>query len=109
MVHEETIHNLVASAELRIGVLPEKQGEPPPRKNRLCTRCGAIMPHYYIGDTCPGCHVEVAMLVDRADSTRTEGLGHPFQGAVVTKENTAIDIPKDVMSMFSVRSSYRQD
>lgn len=62
------------------------------------------MPQYYVGDTCPGCRVEVAMLVDRPHSTQTEGPGRPFRSAVVTKENTAIDIPKDVMSMFSVRS-----
>ena len=44
------------------------------------------------------------MLMDRADSTRTERPGRPFQDIVVIKENTAIDISKDVMSMFSVRS-----
>jgi hypothetical protein len=43
------------------------------------------------------------MLVDRAYSARTEEPGRPFRGAVVTKENTAIDISKDVMSIFSVR------
>jgi hypothetical protein len=62
------------------------------------------MPQHYIGDACPGCHVEVAMLVDGAYSARTEGPCRPFRSAVVTKDNTAIDISKDVMSMFSVRS-----
>lgn len=61
------------------------------------------MPQYYIGDACPGCRVEVAILVDGAYSARTEESGRPFRGAVVTKENAAIDISKDVMSMFSVR------
>ena len=61
------------------------------------------MPQYYIGDACPGCRVEVAMLVNGGYSARTEEPGRPFRGAVVTKENTAIDISKDVMSIFSVR------
>ena len=64
------------------------------------------MPQYYIGDACPGCRVEVALLVDGGCSARTEGPGSLFRGAIVTKEHSAIDISKDVMSMFFVRDLY---
>lgn len=96
LFHEETIRNSLTASEVQINSLPkQEEADPPQRKNRCCTRCGATMPQYYIGDACPGCRVEVAMLVDGAHSAGAE------QSAVVTKEITAIDISKDVMSMFS--------